>query len=137
MAKKYNMYRILSLMLDAMPNVEWVTIQGEVFGETIQRNTYDMTGRDFRAFNLITSDKGRWNSCDMKNLLENKYHVPCVPILDAAYILPDTVEELRAYVNSKPSVINGKMKEGIVFRSPDGVNSFKCVSPEYLLKYHA
>ena len=137
MAQKYKMYDVLSQLLDTMPAAEWVTIQGETYGECVQRNTYDLIGRDFKAFNLITSDKGRWNSCDMKKLLESKYNIPCVPILDEAFILPDTIEELRTYVDSKPSIINGKMKEGIVCRSPDGIHSFKCVSPEYLLKYHS
>ena len=29
------------------------------------------------------------------------------------------------------------MREGLVFRSTDGVKSFKAVSNEFLLKYHA
>ena len=29
-----------------------------------------------------------------------------------------------------------QMKEGIVFRDLDGIRSFKCVDPEYLLKVH-
>ena len=33
--------------------------------------------------------------------------------------------------------VDGEMKEGIVCRSPDGIHSFKCVSPDYLLKYHS
>ena len=136
MAQKYHMFEVLSQLLDSMPAAEWVTIQGETYGEGVQRNTYDLTGHDFMAFNLITSDKGRWNSCNMKNLLENKYQIPCVPILAGEYILPDTIEELREYVNSQPSIVNGKIKEGIVCRSLDGIQSFKCVSPEYLLKYH-
>ena len=137
MAQKYHMFEVLSQLLDSMPAVEWVTIQGETYGEGIQRNTYGLSGHDFMAFNLITSDKGRWNSCDMKEILEKSYNIPCVPILNDNYILPDTVEELREYVNSQPSIINGEMKEGIVCRSPDGIHSFKCVSPEYLLKYHS
>lgn len=137
MAQKYNMYDVLSKLLDELPAAEWVTIQGETYGDGVQRNTYGLTGHDFMVFNLITSDKGRWNSCNMKNLLENGFNIPCVPILDTEYVLPDTVEELREYVNSKPSVINGEMKEGIVCRSPDGIHSFKCVSPEYLIKYHS
>lgn len=137
MAQKYHMFEVLSQLLDSMPAVEWVTIQGETYGEGVQRNTYGLSGHDFMAFNLITSDKGRWNSCDMKEILEKDYNIPCVPILNDNYILPDTVEELREYVNSRPSVIDGEMKEGIVCRSPDGVHSFKCVSPEYLLKYHS
>jgi hypothetical protein len=137
MAEKYHMFEVLSQLLDILPKAEWVTIQGETFGEGVQRNTYGLSGHDFRAFNVITSNEGRWNSCYMREILEDGYHIPCVPILDEAFVLPDTVEELREYVNSKPSVINGEMKEGIVCRSPDGIHSFKCVSPEYLLKYHA
>ena len=137
MAQKYDMYNVLKAIMELMPQLEWVTIQGETFGEGVQKNNYDMKCHDFMAFNLITSDKGRWNSNDMKFLLENHYHVPCVPILDSNYKMPNTVEELRAYVNSETSTINQKMKEGIVFRSLDGVKSFKCVSPEYLLKFHS
>lgn len=137
MAQKYHMFEVLSQLLDVLPTAEWVTIQGETYGEGVQRNTYGLTGHDFMAFNLITSDKGRWNSCEMKEILEKGYNIPCVPILNDSYVLPDTVEELREYVNSQPSVINGEMKEGIVCRSPDGIHSFKCVSPEYLLKYHS
>lgn len=137
MAQKYHMFEVLSKLLDSMPAVEWITIQGETYGEGVQRNTYGLSGHDFMVFNLITSDKGRWNSCDMKEILEKDYNIPCVPILNDSYILPDTVEELREYVNSQPSTVDGKMKEGIVFRTPDGIHSFKCVSPEYLLKYHS
>ena len=137
MAQKYHMFEVLSKLLDSMPAVKWVTIQGETYGEGVQRNTYGLSGHDFMAFNLITSDKGRWNSCNMKEILEKDYNIPCVPILNDNYILPDTVEELREYVNSQPSTVNGEMKEGIVFRTPDGIHSFKCVSPEYLLKYHS
>ena len=136
MAQKYNMFEVLSKLLDAFPDEKWITIQGETYGECVQRNNYDLTGHDFAAFNLITATRGRWNTCDMKRLLD-KYNIPCVPILDSSFILPNTVEELREYVNSAPSTINNKIKEGIVCRSLDGVQSFKCVSPEYLIKYHS
>ena len=135
-AEKYAMFEVLKQLLEYLPEAEWVTIQGETYGEGVQKNTYDISGHDFMAFNLITSDKGRWNTMNMKNILENGFNVPCVPVLNDSMTLPETVEELREYVNSKPSTVNGKIKEGIVFRSQDGVQSFKCVSPEYLLKYH-
>ena len=134
MAQKYNMFDILSSLIDKF-NCDWVTIQGETFGAGIQKNNYDLNTHDFRAFNLITSNKGRLGTQDMRAILWD-YEIPCVPILETKYIMPNTVEELREYVNSMPSEINKKIKEGIVFRSPDGIKSFKCVSPEYLLKYH-
>ena len=137
MAEKYGMFEVLQQLLEYLPDAQWVTIQGETYGEGVQKNTYDISGHDFMAFNFITSNHGRWNTLNMKKLLENGFGVPCVPVLNESMILPETVEELRKYVNSEPSTVNGKIKEGIVFRSLDGIQSFKCVSPEYLLKFHS
>ena len=134
MAQKYDVFNVLSHIIDEL-SCDWVTIQGETYGEGIQRNTYDLNYHDFRAFNLITSDIGRWNTIDMEKYL-TPLGIFSVPILNESMVLPDTVEELREFVNGEPSVINKKMKEGIVFRTKDGIQSFKCVSPEYLIKFH-
>ena len=137
MAEKYDMENVLKRLLkEHYPNAQWVTIQGETFGEGIQKRDYSMKGHDLRVFNLIVSDRGRVNSFTMKEILEKEYNIPCVPILDLHYILPDTIDELREYVDSQPSTIDGKIKEGVVIRSQDGSKSFKCVSPSYLLKFH-
>lgn len=135
MADKYNIESILEFLLMAYPEAEWVTIQGETYGAGVQNRNYSLGGHDFAAFNLIMSHTGRWNSKEMADKLV-RLGVPCVPILDEHYVLPDTIEELREYVDSEPSRLDGEMKEGIVFRSQDGVRSFKCVSPQYLIKYH-
>ena len=87
------------------------------------------------AFNLISSNAGRFNTLTMRQLLERTYGIPCVPIVDEKFILPDTVEELLEYATNE-SVVDGKEREGIVFRSQDGAQSFKAVSNEFLLKYH-
>lgn len=136
MAKKYHMEEVLTKMLNKYPEADWITIQGETYGAGVQRRDYSMKDHDFKAFNLIMSHTGRWNSEHMKEELENFYHIPCVPILDLDYTLPATLDELREYVDSEPSKIDNQMREGIVFRSLDGVRSFKCVSPNYLIKYH-
>ena len=135
MAEKYNMEKVLSALLDAYPEAEWVTIQGETFGPGIQKREYSLKEHDFRAFNLIMSNTGRWSSTSMKAELEENFNIPCVPILDTKFILPDTVEELLTYATGK-SVFDKEMREGIVFRSLDGSKSFKAVSNEFLLKYH-
>lgn len=135
MAEKYKIKEVLSDLLKKYPEAEWITIQGETYGEGIQKRNYHINGHDFLAFNLIMSNTGRWNSIQMTNELL-KYGIPCVPIVAEDYQLPSSLDELRAYVDSKTSVIDGDMREGIVFRSLDGIRSFKCVSPTYLLKYH-
>ena len=136
MAEKYKMFDVLSDLMDKIPAAEWVTIQGETYGEGVQRRDYSLKGHDFMAFNLITSNMGRWNTCQMKNLLEEEYNVPCVPIIGTDMWFENmTVDELLKFAEGN-SVIDGKPREGIVFRSEDGTKSFKAVSNSFLLKYH-
>ena len=135
MAEKYHMEHILTEMLTLFPEAEWITIQGETYGAGVQKRDYHLKDHDFMAFNLITSDKGRFNTLKMRELLEDYYYIPCVPVVNSKFILPDTVEELLDYATDK-SQIDGDMREGIVFRSEDGSKSFKAVSNEFLLAYH-
>ena len=134
MAEKYNMEDVLTILLKMFPCAEWITIQGETYGAGIQKRDYSMKDHDFMAFNLIMSHTGRWNTIDMKEMLEH-FHIPCVPIIDSHFILPNTVDELLRYATGS-STIDGGMREGIVFRYKDGSKSFKAVSNEFLLKYH-
>jgi RNA ligase (TIGR02306 family) len=136
MAEKYNIKQHLEDMLGNYPEWDWVTIQGETYGAGIQKNNYDLNDHRFMAFNFITSADGRWGTKEMITFLNKGYHIPCVPYL-GEITLPDTVEELRDYVHSAKSTVNGKIKEGVVFRKPDGSMSFKCVDPAYLIKYHS
>lgn len=135
MSEKYHMKEKLAQILDGYPQFDWVTIQAETYGKGVQKNTYGLDERRIASFNLVTSDRGRWGSGEMKAFLD-KYAIPTVPILSYYYELPDTIDELRKFVRSEKSKINNKLKEGVVFRSLDGTQSFKCVDPEYLAKYN-
>lgn len=134
MCQKYDMENVLKQILSADKSLEWVTIQGETFGNSVQKRDYGMNERDFRAFNFVTSKDGRWNSRKAADFLA-QYGIKWVPIIDEHFILPDTVEELLQIATGK-SVIDGGMREGLVFRSQDGTKSFKAVSNEFLIKYH-
>ena len=144
MCEKYNMENVLDCLMTFFENVnqrdvEFVTIQGETYGEGIQKRDYGLKGHDFMAFNLIVGFKDgevkRFNPSVMTTILTN-YGIPCVPIVNEYFILPDTVDELLAIATDK-SAIDGGMREGLVFRSSDGVRSFKAVSNEFLMKYHS
>jgi hypothetical protein len=143
MAEKYNIEKVLADILDKykkdpLLELEFVTLQGETYGEGIQKRDYGLKGHDFMAFNLIYGYKNgtvkRWNPAEMDIFLY-QYNIPCVPIVDANFVLPDTVEELLAYATGD-SKVDGGMREGIVFRDEMGERSFKAVSNEFLLKYH-
>ena len=134
MAEKYNVESVLRQILENRPDLDWVTLQGETYGAGIQKRDYSLKDHDFVGFNFITSASGRWNSVDAKKLM-NGFGIPWVPIVDEHFVLPDTVDELLTIATDK-SVIDGGMREGLVFRSQDGVKSFKAVSNEFLMKYH-
>lgn len=136
MAERYNIREALSLILAYHPEYEWVTLQGETYGDGIQKRNYSLNEHRFMGFNFITSADGRWDTVKAKEYIE-RFNIPWVPVLNECYTLPDTIEELREYVHSEPSTVDGIIKEGIVFRSQDGKTSFKCVDPEFLMKYHA
>ena len=138
MTEKYNMESVLRNILENHPEFEFVTIQGETYGANIQKRDYGLTGHDFMAFNLIFGYKDgrveRLNPIDMTSILVNTYNIPCVPVLDTI-TLPETMDEMIAYANGK-SLVDGGMREGVVLRTLDGVESFKSVSNDFLIKYH-
>ena len=136
MAKKYNIFEVLSKMLEKYPQEDWITIQGETYGEGVQKRDYSLTGRDFAAFNLIFSSKGRVGTLEMLKIL-SEYDVPCVPVLEPRMKINqfENVDAILAYADGD-SIKDDKPREGIVFRSTDGTKSFKAVSNSFLLKYH-
>lgn len=139
MAEKYNMEKVLSNILYDMSDVcNFVTIQGETFGSTVQKRDYGLTDRELRVFNVILGYNDghveRLNPIEMKTLMDN-FNIPTVPIVDEHFKIPSTCDELLA-VCGGPSKIDGGMREGLVFRSYDGTKSFKAVDNNFLLKYH-
>lgn len=138
MGIKYDIENVLSSLMEVDETLEFVTIQGETYGAGIQKREYGLKGHDFMAFNLIfgykDGRKERLNPKEMTDILTG-YGVPCVPIINEYFIMPDTVEELLDIATGN-SAIDGKLREGIVFRSPDGERSFKAVSNEFLMKFH-
>ena len=140
MANKYNIEDVLDKILHRYSSVcNFVTIQGETYGESVQKRDYNLTGRDFMAFNVILGYEDghteRLNPIEMKELMD-EFHIPSIPIVDEHFIIPETCAELLE-IATGTSAVDGGPREGLVFRSKDGTKSFKAVSNEFLLKYHS
>lgn len=134
MAEKYNVEEKLVNLLQSK-DLAFVTLQGETYGKGIQERDYHMEDIDFMAFNLIFGYKDgstqRFNPIEMTHILD-LYDIPCVPILNIDFTLPNSIDEMVAYADGT-SVVDGDYREGVVLRTYDGVNSFKAVSNTYLL----
>ena len=137
MAEKYDIENVLKSILDENKDLLFVTIQGETYGEGVQKRDYSIKGHDFMAFNLIFGDANgvptRKNPMDMSSILSS-YKIPCVPFFEPIE-LPDTCDEILALAEGA-SAIDGLPREGLVFRTLDGCRSFKAVDNGFLLKYH-
>ena len=133
---KYNIGDILEKIINDY-NLPNVAIQAEIIGSGVQKRDYSMKDgeREIRVFHIVSNGV----KFPMDKVVEicDRYGLPHVPILNDNYILPDTIEELQAYVEGEPSKIDGLAKEGIVFYDKaTGQKYFKFVSPEFLLRYH-
>ena len=110
-----------------------LAVQGEIIGEGIQGNPYKRIGQTVRIFNGFDIDKYDYLSLSELIELVKVLEVKTVPILDLDFTLPDTIDELLSYADSK-SVLNEKFdREGIVIRSHDRKISFKAISNKFLL----
>lgn len=133
MADKYHIFDFLKKYLENN-KLDYVCLQGETAGPSLQGNPHKFKELCFFGYNLIRSDVGRINSVDAMNLCAS-FGIPWVPIVDVQYILPDTMEELKIDADG-PCIVGDGLREGWVYRSQDGKKSFKNVSREYLLKHN-
>lgn len=132
MAIKYNIKEVLLKILERF-NATIVVLQGETVGEAIQKNKYNIQGRDFYAFNLVVDGK-RIDSSVATDIV-NEYGIKWVPIITANFKLLPTVDEMIEYADGN-SVICDTLREGVVIRDHDNTTSFKCISNKFLLKHN-
>lgn len=133
LAFKYNIEQHLKDFLNQFPQLQWVCIQGEGVG-SVQGNPLKLTEDDLYVFNFKESQTGRWSSMAGAGQVR-EWGMKWVPILGEVQ-MPDTMEELKVLATGKSKVNPDVMREGIVYRSLDGSDSFKNVSREYLLKHN-
>ena len=130
----YNIESVLrSLKKDL--KLKTVAIQGETYGDGIQKRNYSLKNKHGFVVFHIWFDGVRLPIKDMIAICD-KYNLPHVHIYNYEYSIPDTVDQIIEDVDNSKSNIDGGDIEGFVFYSQDGQQNFKCVSPNFLLKYH-
>ncbi len=116
-------------------------LQGEVIGEGVQSNKYQLRGQKVCFFNAF--DIGRYRYADFGEFVElmARLELETVPILDTDFRLSNDIPALVA-LSVAPSALNPKVqREGLVIRplleKTDALGrvSFKAINPEFLLKY--
>jgi RNA ligase (TIGR02306 family) len=122
-----------------------ICLQGELIGMGVQGNKYKLPGLEFRVFNIFDIDSGK--NVDFLDPLWNwvqEVGLKTVPLITKDFLLPKTVDELVEYSKGKSVLNKDTHREGIVLRplveeySEDLRSrlSFKCINPDFLLKYN-
>ena len=137
MDEKYDMHYVLQTIMNET-NALYVTIQGETYGGKIQKRDYSRSDHELAVFNVIICGQDgiprRLNPIEMKAKMD-EYGIPTVPIVATDVELPSTCDEILAMAHGD-SLVDGKPREGLVFRNIDGTKSFKAVDNLFILKYH-
>jgi len=125
-----------------------IALQGELVGEGIRGNKLGIKGHDIYFFTAFDIDEYKFmDGPDLLSMLMT-LGLKMVPIIDANYKLPLTVDELVAFVQRKSEINPNVWIEGGVFRPHIEIIdteikllhanrlSFKCINPNFLLKYN-
>jgi RNA ligase (TIGR02306 family) len=111
-----------------------ISLQGELIGEGIQGNPYNIKGQTVRFFNVFDIDNQTYYGLPMfLATMQHSLKLETVPVLSMGFELPDTIDELLSYADAKSELNPNFDREGVVIRSLDRTISFKVISNKFLL----
>ena len=115
-------------------------LQGEIIGESVQKNIYKLRGQTVFFFNVFDIDQYKYLDFEAFKLMIETLGLKTAPILDTQYELNNNIAELVQLSIGKSQLFNVE-REGIVIRPLTetkvitGRVSFKAINPEFLLKF--
>lgn len=121
-----------------------IALQGELLGPGVQGNKYKLSELNFFVFNIFDIDEGRHlDYIDMADICKS-LELTTVPLVSDSYILPATIDEMVEFSKAKSLLNKDVHREGVVLRplvneydeDLRGRLSFKCINPDFLLKYN-
>lgn len=118
-----------------------IAVQGEIVGNGIQGNIYQMRDQDFLVYDIYDIDAGRYFTPAERKAFVAEHNLNHCPVLAYSARLTDTLgltnlEQVLKFAEGK-SVMGmiGCEREGLVFKCHEKPVSFKAISNKYLLKH--
>jgi len=118
-----------------------IAVQGELVGNGIQGNIYQMRDQDFLVYDIYDIDAGRYFTPAERKAFVAEHKLNHCPVLAYSARLTDTLgltnmEQVLKFAEGK-SVMGmiGCEREGLVFKCHEKGVSFKAISNKYLLKH--
>jgi RNA ligase (TIGR02306 family) len=108
-------------------------LQGELIGEGIQGNPYNIKGHTVKFYNAFDIDKQERLDVDTFMKVITILELETVPIM-TPWLLPTTIDEMLKQAEGKSILNYNTEREGLVIRSYDMSISFKAISNKFLLE---
>jgi RNA ligase (TIGR02306 family) len=109
-----------------------LAIQGEMVGPSIQKNFEGVKSNQFYIYDIYDIDKQKYLLPSERLEFIADYELTGVPPAGIVSLLPTVAEAIEDA--DGPSGLNGKYREGVVYKSMERDFSFKVISNKYLLK---
>lgn len=112
-----------------------LALQGEIIGEGIQGNRYNVRGQEFHVFDIYDIDRGDYMTPFERRTFCDTHGITHVPVLAKEMVIGEFVQGLLTMAEGK-SVLNDKAeREGLVFKCYTyGGPTFKAISNSWLIK---
>lgn len=121
-----------------------LALQGELVGEGINKNRYQINGQNFYIFDIYDIDTGCYLSTPNRHKIAKSIFTPHVPVIWDSYKIKEfdnefdfhyDVQELINDADGKSKLNSKTYREGLVYKSlEDPSISFKVISNKFLLK---
>jgi RNA ligase (TIGR02306 family) len=112
-----------------------LALQGELIGEGIQGNAYNIKGQDFRLFDIYDIDRGEYLGPLERRLFAETHGIKHVPVLATEMVIEEWVTGLLTMADGVSTLNPKTNREGLVFKcNTFGGPSFKTISNRWLIK---
>lgn len=112
-----------------------LALQGELIGEGIQGNAYNVKGQDFRLFDIYDIDRGEYLGPLERRLFAETHGIKHVPVLATEMVIEEWVTGLLTMADGVSTLNPKANREGLVFKcNTFGGPSFKAISNKWLIK---
>jgi len=110
-----------------------IALQGEIIGEKIQGNPYNLKGQTVKFFNIFNINTHTYLDLAMFIKTINILELETVPFILKNFKLLNSIDEMLILAEGKSILNPNKEREGLVIRSLDRTISFKIINNKYLL----
>lgn len=111
-----------------------LAIQGEMIGPNIQGNKYKLDKHKFYCYDIFDIKQQKYLKPSDVQEFCTKQGILHVPVIGNC-VLNKSVEVMLQEAEGKSVLNTGTEREGLVYKHPNGTDSFKVISNKWLLKH--